>query len=455
MSQPLTLWSDEALRAPPARPPRARLTPLHIARALITLSAASAALALLLPHLHLTAPTHQRLSALIGVGGWRGLALTLGLATLGGIIRALARRRLPALGPYDSPLTRRGLSAWLLALTLTALYSLLYWRPSALEGWTRLLTPLARALHGGPPDHWLMYSALYTAATLTFGLGAWLRAEGRRYARLRTLSVCLVQLSLGFLLPQLLKGIGQPELYLTYFWPLKPDYLLPFDYITHPETGLAAATYSGLATGRAALLWAALLTFVGTPLLTYRFGKRWYCAWVCGCGALAETAGDPLRHLAPRSEGAERLARLLSRAVLWWICALTLYLWLNELGGRAALGEDGSGLFWRTYGFVVVMLMSGVLGVGLYPLLGGRAWCRFGCPMAAILGLLQVRARRFRLETSAAACVSCGRCVGACEMGIDVRAYAQRGEVVVHEACVGCGECEGACPRGAVWMAND
>jgi hypothetical protein len=29
---------------------------------------------------------------------------------------------------------------------------------------------------------------------------------------------------------------------------------------------------------------------------------------------------------------------------------------------------------------------SGVVGVGFYPIMGNRVWCRFGCPMAAILG---------------------------------------------------------------------
>jgi polyferredoxin len=28
--------------------------------------------------------------------------------------------------------------------------------------------------------------------------------------------------------------------------------------------------------------------------------KRWYCSWVCGCGGLAETAGDSYRHLSVR-----------------------------------------------------------------------------------------------------------------------------------------------------------
>ena len=32
-------------------------------------------------------------------------------------------------------------------------------------------------------------------------------------------------------------------------------------------------------------------------------------------------------------------------------------------------------------------IFSGVIGVGFYPLLGSRVWCRFGCPLAAILGI--------------------------------------------------------------------
>ena len=39
----------------------------------------------------------------------------------------------------------------------------------------------------------------------------------------------------------------------------------------------------------------AVLLVVAIPILTYYFGKRWYCSWVCGCGGLAETVGDPWR----------------------------------------------------------------------------------------------------------------------------------------------------------------
>ena len=92
--------------------------------------------------------------------------------------------------------------------------------------------------------------------------------------------------------------------------------------------------------------------------------------------------------------------------------------------------------------------------MGFYPLLGTRAWCRFGCPMAAILGIIQKFKSRFRITTNGAQCISCGNCSTYCEMGIDVRAYAQRGQDIVRASCVGCGMCSAVCPRGVLQLEN-
>jgi Pyruvate/2-oxoacid:ferredoxin oxidoreductase delta subunit len=98
--------------------------------------------------------------------------------------------------------------------------------------------------------------------------------------------------------------------------------------------------------------------------------------------------------------------------------------------------------------------MSGVVGVGFYPLLGNRVWCRFGCPQAAILGIFQRFFSRFRITTNGGQCMSCGNCSTYCEMGIDVRAYAQRSENIVRASCVGCGVCAAVCPRGVLRLEN-
>jgi polyferredoxin len=108
-----------------------------------------------------------------------------------------------------------------------------------------------------------------------------------------------------------------------------------------------------------------------------------------------------------------------------------------------------------TYGVLIGAIFSGVIGTGFYPVFGNRVWCRFGCPMAAILGFQQRLFSRFRITTNGGQCISCGNCSTYCEMGIDVRAYAQKGENIVRSSCVGCGICSAVCPRGVLKLEND
>ena len=39
-------------------------------------------------------------------------------------------------------------------------------------------------------------------------------------------------------------------------------------------------------------------------------------------------------------------------------------------------------------------------------------------------------------------------------MGIDVRAYAEKGQDIVRASCVGCGVCSAVCPRGVLKLEN-
>ena len=109
----------------------------------------------------------------------------------------------------------------------------------------------------------------------------------------------------------------------------------------------------------------------------------------------------------------------------------------------------------KTYGFLIGSVFSGVIGTGFYPIFGSRVWCRFGCPMAAVLGFQQRLFSRFRITTNGGQCISCGNCSTYCEMGIDVRSYAQKGENIVRSSCVGCGVCSAVCPRGVLKLEND
>jgi len=74
--------------------------------------------------------------------------------------------------------------------------------------------------------------------------------------------------------------------------------------------------------------------------------------------------------------------------------------------------------------------------------------------MAGLLGLQQKFFSRFRITTNGSQCISCGNCSTYCEMEIDVRAYAEKGQDIVRASCVGCGICSAVCPRGVLKLEN-
>lgn len=347
-------------------------------------------------------------------------------------------------GLWQRASTSRGAVAWATGLALTGFYVVLYWCPWLLTNLIRALDPFSQGLRHRAADQWFLYGTFYTLAVLVLGGRALWKYRFSRYHLARTASVMFFQLGFGFLLPGLLLALQQPEYYFTYFWPLKYDYLFP---------GTVAQLLHGGGLGAFMVFWGVVMSFLATPVLTYFFGKRWYCAWVCGCGGLAETAGDAYRHLSDKSRRAWRWEVRLLYPILGLITLLTALLWLGASGAVPALGAV-TGPLGQFYGFAIGSVFSGVIGVGFYPLMGSRVWCRFGCPMAAYLGLLQKHFSRFRISTNGGQCISCGNCSNACEMGIDVKQYAQRGEPIVRAACVGCGLCATACPRGVLNLEN-
>lgn len=377
----------------------------------------------------------------IAAAGFVGGGLTFAVLSRG------AHRRDDNHGVMFSQNTARGAFAWVFAVVLTLLYVLLYWYPETLTGVIALVDPLSQWMRGQPATldnggQWFLYGTFYTGAILVMGVRALRRYWKSRYHTAKTISVMFFQFGFAWMLPYLLVRFNQPELYLHYFWPL--DYYLLF------PSSVEALWESG-ALGAFMVFWSIALLLIATPILTYFFGKRWYCSWVCGCGGLAETAGDSYRHLSSKSLTSWKVERWMIHSVLVIIVAATALLWYSaSTGSLAWIAYPVS----QWYGFVIGAAFAGVVGVGFYPLMGPRVWCRFGCPMAAILGLQQRFFSRFRITTNHGQCISCGNCSAYCHMGIDVRWYAQRGQNVVRASCVGCGICASVCPRGVLRLEN-
>ncbi|MFZ5476500.1 MAG: 4Fe-4S binding protein [Myxococcota bacterium] len=324
---------------------------------------------------------------------------------------------------YHNPVSTRGALAWVLAAVLVGFYVDLYFYEH--------LTPIASAI--GLPSKWSLYGLLYCVAML-FGGWFMLRRHGNStYHKLRTISLVSVQIVLAFSLPLVMKIAGHPEYYFSYFWPLSYDKLFPSTLTSLPWY-LAAYSVVG--------------TAVAVPILTYFYGKRWYCSWVCGCGGLAETFGEPWRHLSDKSQKAWKFEQVSIHTVLLLVCVVT-GLQIADAAGAEGVTHVLASQTKSAYGFAIGAVWSGVIGVGFYPLMGTRVWCRFGCPMAAMLGLIQ-KFGRFRITVKKDMCISCGNCSAYCEMGIDVRQYAMQNRDVKRASCVGCGMCAHVCPRGVL-----
>ncbi len=419
-------------------------------------------------------------------------------------------------GVWFKSVSGRGIWAWGLGILLTGFYIVLYFYPEYLglvkdgpnRGLIALFDPLSRALSGNPASQWFVYGTLYTLAILAFGVKFLWKYRHNRYEVIRTGSVMFFQLSFAFLIPEIMARLNGdlPYYDLKNIWPL--NY---YNFERYRINGFIESGDIGLAM----LIFGIASILIITPILTYFYGKRWYCSWVCGCGGLAETAGDPFRHLSDKSTFAWKVERWVVHSVLVFVVLMTTaviysYLgpdhskyWLSrtdflflvvvlltlvfswvmiykrkELKKDARYGAVGyfviivaligfhvwsdtdhvflfkSESLRKTYSFLIGSIFSGVIGTGFYPIFGNRVWCRFGCPMAAILGLQQRLFSRFRITTNGGQCISCGNCSAYCEMGIDVRAYAQKGENIVRASCVGCGICSAVCPRGVLKLEN-
>ncbi|NJN34621.1 MAG: 4Fe-4S binding protein [Saprospiraceae bacterium] len=383
------------------------------------------------------------------------LIIMLSLAAIGAVIfvreeYATKPEGIKNNGVWFKSLASRGIFGWMLGILLTGFYVILYWYPQFMSGLVQLFDPLSILVSGKPADQWFVYGSLYTFGVLVMGYKFALKYRHNRYQLLRTASVCFFQLGFSFLIPSFLKMMNEPDYYFTYFWPLKETVLKPGGDHWGIQ-GIVQSSSHGW--GWYFVGFSAIMTFIGTPILTYFFGKRWYCSWVCGCGGLAETVGDPFRQLSDKSVGAWKIERWLIHSVLIAVILMTALLWINSYMKGGFLGNFSLG-FSKWYGFLIGSMFSGVIGTGFYPILGNRSWCRFGCPQAAILGIFQKKKSRFRITTNGGQCISCGNCSTYCEMGIDVRHYAQRGQDIVRASCVGCGICSAVCPRGVLRLEN-
>lgn len=189
------------------------------------------------------------------------------------------------------------------------------------------------------------------------------------------------------------------------------------------------------------------------PLLLALLCGRVFCSWICPISFLTESLDSLRRFLSRNKLFRDRV--LLAKRTLWFaligevllslIVGAPIFVFLSPPGlvGR----EIMMAVFFRTLAIEGVL----VLLVLVLELVTRRFYCRYCCPLGALLALAGM-GRRLVVGQGGGNCTDCGRCDRACPMGL----APSRGESR-SAYCWNCGECVDACSHQALdfhWRPN-
>lgn len=342
-------------------------------------------------------------------------------------------------------------------------YNVPGWLASWGEAWqtpANLLGTLRISI--GEAGFW--YSVAYTFAVVAFGIDR-IRRRRTPYVRIQTTVLAAIQVIPLFLLPYiLLPWMGHNGWFDSGFGKWFADTFFPV--ASYTEHGREYWRAFGFILAWPLFIWnvftheplwgwlvvSFVQTFVIIPGIVYFWGKGAYCGWICSCGALAETLGDRHRTKMPHGPFWNRL-NMLGQAILAFALILLVLRSLAWVWPESWVGEAFnyllSGLPLLNYVWFVDLLWAGILGVGLYFWFSGRVWCRFACPLAALMHIYH-RFSRFRIIPDKSKCISCNVCTTVCHQGIDVMNFANKGLPMADPQCVRCSACVQECPTGVL-----
>lgn len=346
------------------------------------------------------------------------------------------------------------------------------WQIFSSKGWFPFNLPvigteggvLHTIMHTAANDPGFTFAFLYTAVIVIFGIKR-IKRRKTPYVRRQTLTLISFQVIPLFLIPYIILPVlyhqeaftgggigewfgmtflsdgqgGEPNQFWRAFgfilaWPL-------FIYNIFTEAPIWGWIVLGF-----------IQTFVFIPLIVRRWGKGAYCGWICSCGAMAETLGDSHRHKMPHGPIANRL-NMVGQGVLviaFIFLVLRIVGWVTPWEGfnKAIAGFiDKNGLL--SYKVMIDLWLAGAIGYGLYFHYSGRAWCRFACPLAALMHIY-ARFSKFRIFAEKKKCISCNVCTSVCHQGIDIMNFANKGLPMEDPECVRCSACVQSCPTGVL-----
>ncbi len=209
-----------------------------------------------------------------------------------------------------------------------------------------------------------------------------------------------------------------------------------------------------------------LVLLVSVLVLTI-IARGAFCGWICPLGALQEwvhlaslwlqkripVLGHAMRTL-KKSLGVRptRLGMFPEKTLMWRIDTILRYGKYVVLAAIIAGTISAGYMIFRDYDPWSALLEIGaleltfgtvVLGITmLAALFVDRPWCRYACPLGAVIGLTS-KLSPLRIQREGATCTGCTLCDKRCPMGLAVTTMSD----LTHHDCVMCLDCVDVCPQ--------
>jgi len=185
------------------------------------------------------------------------------------------------------------------------------------------------------------------------------------------------------------------------------------------------------------------LVLLGGLVIVSLFVGRAFCGWACPLGAVQEAIAWVVARLSKgRITGRRALPSWLDRALRYLkVGVLAAVIWASATSLVPPLIPFCPYRTLFTLNLGSLLGWSVLVGMVLSSIVVERFWCRYLCPLGALLAPTNW-VSLWRIRFNHESCISCGRCDRVCPMDLDVPREAERGA-----ECIRCTACTQACPR--------
>jgi len=208
------------------------------------------------------------------------------------------------------------------------------------------------------------------------------------------------------------------------------------------------ALFSGLSRG---VLNAGFVFWVLVLLSVILFGRA-FCAWFCWFGGYLDlvewSLGDKLKIKLPRTMPLY-LAAIPVVALILKVYSSLLVNWLDGLPGTFVFDLADTQPWGGQQTGISILITFFLYGPALLYIFGRHAWCRYLCPIGALLKIFnKIGIGKVRLVSEE--CNGCGKCNRVCDMQVDVLGDLKEHAQVNNLDCIRCLKCTDGCPTGAI-----